>query len=730
MRFHATLRIGLAITAAIAPEALAQETQPSPLPSAVVPIELDTGWLGATGAASEVAYSTVIDSPGALWIRLRFDQAALAGDVEDGTHSYLIITSLQDGHHQILDARSLRQWKHTSAYFNGDAVQLDLVAHSVEADNRIVISEATIGIPGGERTICGTVDDRTLSSDPRAARILPVGCTGWMIDDCNHCFLTAGHCQGSMDVVQFNVPLSTSSGGLNHPPPSDQYTVDDTSTQGNGGAGVGDDWAYFGVFPNSTTGMNPFEAQGASYVLDSTPPAVSGQSIRVTGYGSVSAPVSPTWYLVQKTHVGPYAFFGGSTIQYVTDTTGGNSGSPVIEEGSGAAIGIHTHGGCGPSSGANNGTGANHPGLQAALASPQGVCAGGGLLFTTPNGLPPIISSAGDTIRVEVAAGGASPQPNTGRLHYDAGAGVVETAMTVVSANVYDAIMPALPCGTNVEYYFSAEGADATRYYGPGGCQPPAAGHLTVSADSITTVVVDDFQDESGWTVGFAGDDATTGVWNRMNPQGTAAQPEDDHTEGTNGRCWVTDGNAGTGVGSFDVDNGKTTLLSPVFDLSATPNARVRYWRWYNNSAGAGPNADVFVVDLNNGAGWVNVETVGPAGPETAGGWILSEFHVAQVATPTATVQFRFIASDENEGSIVEAALDDFEIYSVECAADPCPGDLDDNGVIDITDISILLSNFGTPSGAGPEDGDLDGDGDVDISDLSIQLSLFGSSCG
>ena len=37
--------------------------------------------------------------------------------------------------------------------------------------------------------------------------------TGWLIDDCNGCLITAGHCtSSSLQVVQFNYPLSSSSG--------------------------------------------------------------------------------------------------------------------------------------------------------------------------------------------------------------------------------------------------------------------------------------------------------------------------------------------------------------------------------------------------------------------------------------------------------------------------------------------------------------------------------------
>jgi len=59
--------------------------------------------------------------------------------------------------------------------------------------------------------------------------------------------------------------------------------------------------------------------------------------------------------------------------------------------------------------------------------------------------------------------------------------------------------------------------------------------------------------------------------------------------------------------------------------------------------------------------------------------------------------------------------------------APDCPGDLTGDSVIGLSDLAILLSNFGTVSGAEPEDGDLDDDGDVDIIDLAIMLSLFGT---
>ncbi len=56
------------------------------------------------------------------------------------------------------------------------------------------------------------------------------------------------------------------------------------------------------------------------------------------------------------------------------------------------------------------------------------------------------------------------------------------------------------------------------------------------------------------------------------------------------------------------------------------------------------------------------------------------------------------------------------------------PGDVNDSGCVDLTDLAIVLSNFGA-TGVARADGDLTGDGIVDLSDLAQVLANFGSGC-
>jgi hypothetical protein len=58
---------------------------------------------------------------------------------------------------------------------------------------------------------------------------------------------------------------------------------------------------------------------------------------------------------------------------------------------------------------------------------------------------------------------------------------------------------------------------------------------------------------------------------------------------------------------------------------------------------------------------------------------------------------------------------------------DLMPTDLNGNGSVDLTDLAILMANFGATAEVSPEDGDTDGDADVDLQDLSMLLSDFGT---
>jgi hypothetical protein len=344
--------------------------------------------------------------------------------------------------------------------------------------------------------------------------------------------------------------------------------------------------------------------------------------------------------------------------------------------------------------------------------------------FVFPTGRPEIVRpSGGTTMTVQVVPVTGQPMPNSGSLFYSTGGAYTEVSMSQTSANVYTATFPSFDCGTVVSYYVGARTTGSQLVTSP--LNAPAATYNTTSASAVTVAVDDHFEIASGWTAGIAGDTATSGQWTRVDPIGTAAQPEDDHTDAPGTQCFVTgQGTAGGAIGAADIDNGTTTLVSPTFDLSSTTSPRVSYWRWYSNDQGAAPNSDVFTVQIsnNNGGTWVAAETVGPSGPGTSGGWIFHEVDVESLLTPSAQMRVRFIASDLGSGSLVEAAVDDFRAFGFECAPS-CPGDYNNDGNVTSQDFFDFLTGFFA------NNADFNHDGTTNSQDFFDFLNAFFVPC-
>ncbi len=308
----------------------------------------------------KVQASHVVQAHGAEWLRLRFEGVQL----QPG--STLVITSMLDGAQQHLNAETLRQWRNTSAYFNGEAVRVELIAADGTSGNRFGIRSLMVGKPPVQtESQCGPVDNRVASTAAARGRLLDVGCTANLMT--SGCFITAGHCMSSpslVDVVEFNVPDSTSSGALRHPPPSDQYVP--TNSRQFLSNTIGKDWGVFTVFPNTQTGLMPIDVEGPGLEFATSLPA-KGSTVEIVGYGVDTGTANQT----EQVSTGPITAVKSAKtrLNYQADTEGGNSGSAVLS--AGKVVGIHTNGGCSASggSGANSGTLYTNPQLQSAVAA-------------------------------------------------------------------------------------------------------------------------------------------------------------------------------------------------------------------------------------------------------------------------------------------------------------------------------------------------------------------------
>jgi hypothetical protein len=184
---------------------------------------------------------------------------------------------------------------------------------------------------------------------------------------------------------------------------------------------------------------------------------------------------------------------------------------------------------------------------------------------------------------------------------------------------------------------------------------------LTLTVGAPRLLVVDDLESDLGWTSGAPGDGATTGLWAWGNPVGTTSggpsNPEDDATPGPGVRCWTT-GNGSTTAGGDDVDGGPTSLTTPRLDLSMAAGAVLRMQRWFANFTQIDDQLAIQLSD-DDGASWTTALTIS-GGSENS--WQESSIDVQQHVGLTDEVRVRFVASDDPNNSVTEAAIDDLEV--------------------------------------------------------------------
>ncbi len=224
------------------------------------------------------------------------------------------------------------------------------------------------------------------------------------------------------------------------------------------------------------------------------------------------------------------------------------------------------------------------------------------------------------------------------------------------------------PCATEVQWWVSASTTNGVESTFP--ARAPVEPVIAFAGDAASVLRRDDMESEAGWSRDVAGDTAPRGLWVRAIPLETGANPGYDGSP--DGKfCWFTGQSPVPDNNTYqDVDAGRTTLLTPLLDLSGLNEPRIEYRRWFHTSWN-GPQDDVFDVEISNDGGqsWQLLERVGPTGPETRGGWIRASFRVREHVLPTNQVRLRFIASDTGGPTIVEAAIDEFIVRDVGCGA-------------------------------------------------------------
>jgi hypothetical protein len=181
---------------------------------------------------------------------------------------------------------------------------------------------------------------------------------------------------------------------------------------------------------------------------------------------------------------------------------------------------------------------------------------------------------------------------------------------------------------------------------------------ITVSAVS-GVVFEDDFETNQGWTTNPSGSDtASTGQWEVTNPAQTSyngtVQQLGTTTSGS--QALVTDGRSGSSVGTYDIDNGVTSVRSPDIALPGGANLTLSF-NYYMAHLFNSSSADFLRITVVGSSGSQVVYQELGEGANDAGAWASFSGSLNQFAGETIYILVE--AADTSGGSLVEAGIDD-----------------------------------------------------------------------
>ena len=251
------------------------------------------------------------------------------------------------------------------------------------------------------------------------------------------------------------------------------------------------------------------------------------------------------------------------------------------------------------------------------------------------------------------ALGAIGLDSNTVQLFASVDGGPYTSTPMTWTAGVWRGELPAVGCGSKVDYYFSADSTAGENFVRPAAA--PVRVYTAYASLTLTTVFADDFSTDKGWTV-TNHSSVSNGQWERGTPVETGFQPSYDDADDAGDACFMTEnGFQGGGTSDTDVDGGPTRLFSPILDFSAGDGV-ISYSAWH--ACSEPDTADGLVVSISNtgGGNWQQVRDI----VRKSGGWRRESFRVSDFVTPTSTVQVRFTIQDNPNDSLTEAGVDNF----------------------------------------------------------------------
>lgn len=177
----------------------------------------------------------------------------------------------------------------------------------------------------------------------------------------------------------------------------------------------------------------------------------------------------------------------------------------------------------------------------------------------------------------------------------------------------------------------------------------------------VETVWNDTFETATGWTTNPNGTDtATTGAWERANPEATTSSGVKQLGTTVSGvNDLVTGRLAGASAGEFDIDGGTTSIRSPAVTLPGTGTLNLTM-SWYLAHGSNSSSADFFRVSIVHASGTTVLFTRAGAAVDRDGAWATGTWDISPYAGQS--VRILIAAADASTASLAEAGVDDVKI--------------------------------------------------------------------
>jgi glucose/arabinose dehydrogenase len=176
---------------------------------------------------------------------------------------------------------------------------------------------------------------------------------------------------------------------------------------------------------------------------------------------------------------------------------------------------------------------------------------------------------------------------------------------------------------------------------------------------AATQLFADDFEAARGWALTSGANTATTGNWQRGDPQTTSSNGitvQLGTCQGPSVNCLITGLTAGSAVGTNDVDGGTTSIQSPAIALPAASTITLTF-RFYLAHLNNATSADFFRVRIvgANGVPQTVFQRTGTAS-NVGGVWTAQSVNLSSFAGQS--IRIRLEAADAGSASLIEAGVD------------------------------------------------------------------------